>query len=53
MYKMFQGNQTFVFLIKNGELLEKCNKIWLRVRNSIKKEFDSEPVYKEKYLKLK
>ena len=38
------------FLIKD-ELLEKCNKIWEEVKNIIKKEFDSEPVYNEKYLK--
>ena len=41
------------FLIKNDELLEKYNKIWEKVKNGIKKEFDSEPVYKEKYLKAK
>ena len=41
------------FLIKDDELLEKYNEIWGRVTNSIKKEFDSEPVYNEKYLKAK
>ena len=29
------------------------NTIWEKVKNSIKKEFDSEPVYNEKYLKAK
>ena len=38
------------FLIKD-ELLEKYNEIWEEVKNIIKKEFDSEPVYNEKYLK--
>ena len=33
------------FLIKDGELLEKYNEIWVKVKNSIKKNFDSEPVY--------
>ena len=32
-------------------LLEKYNEIWKKVKNSLKKEFDSEPTYNEKYLK--
>ena len=40
-------------LIKDDEILEKCNEIWEKVKNSIKKEFDSEPVLDEKYLKAK
>ena len=32
------------FLIKDDELLKKYNEIWDKVKNSIKKEFDSEPV---------
>ena len=42
-----------VFLIKDDELLEKYNEIWEKVKYSIKKEFGSEPVYYEKYLKAK
>ena len=38
------------FFIKDDELLEKYNEIWEKVKNSIKKEFDSKPVYNEKYL---
>ena len=40
-------------LIKDDELLEKYNEIWENVKNSIKKESDSEPAYNEKYLKAK
>ena len=36
------------FLIKGGELFEKYNEIWKIIKNSIKKEFDSNSVYKEK-----
>ena len=36
------------FLIKDHELLEKYNEIWEKVKNSIKPEFDGEPVYNEK-----
>ena len=32
-------------------LLEKYNEIWKKVKNGLKKEFDSEPTYNEKYLK--
>ena len=41
------------FLIKADALLEKYNKIWDKLSNSIKKGFDSEPVYNKKYLKTK
>ena len=41
------------FLIKDNELLEKYSEIWKKVKNSLKKEFDIEPVHNEKYLKAK
>ena len=41
------------FLIKNEELIEKCNEIWGKTNNSINKGFDSESVYNEKYIKPK
>ena len=41
------------FLIKDNELIEKYNNIWDKVSNAIKKGFDSEPVYNEKYSKTK
>ena len=40
-------------LIKHDELLGKYNEIWEKIKNSIKKEFDSKPVYNEKYLKAR
>ena len=40
-------------LIKDNELLERYNEIWDKVSNAIKKVFDSELVYDEKYLKIK
>ena len=41
------------FLIKDDELIEKYNEVWEKVENNIKKEFGSETVYNEKYLKAK
>ena len=49
----FDETKYMSFLIKDDELLKKYNEIWEKVKNSIKKEFDSEPVYNEKYLKAK
>ena len=37
-------------MIKDDELLERYNKILEKISNSIKREFDSEPLYNEKYL---
>ena len=49
----FGETKYMSLLIKDDELLEKYNEIWEKVKNSIKKEFDCEPVYNEKYLKAK
>ena len=51
--KDFDETKYVSFLIKDDELLEKYNELWENVKNIIKKEFDSEPVYNEKYLKAK
>ena len=49
----FDKTKYMSFLIKHDELLEKYIEICEKVENSIKIEFDSEPVYNEKYLKAK
>ena len=36
------------FLIKDNILLEKYNEIWDNISITVKREFDSEPVYNEK-----
>ena len=43
----FDETKYMSFLIKDYELLEKCNEKWEKIKNSIKKEFDSESVYNE------
>ena len=42
-----------VILIKQDDLLERNNNIWYKVSAGIKKEFDSEPVYNQEFLKSK
>ena len=50
----FDETKYISFFMKDDELLQKYNEIWEKVRNRIKsEEFDSEPVYNEKYLKAK
>ena len=41
------------FLIENEELLKKYNDIWTKVSNSMKKEFDSEPICDKELLRTK
>ena len=49
----FDETKCTSFLIKDDKLLEKYNEVWEKVKNSIKKKFDSKPVYNEKYLEAK
>ena len=51
--KGFDETKYMSFLIKGDELIEKYNEVWEKVRNIIKKEADSEPVYNKIYLKAK
>ena len=51
--KDFDETKYTSFLIKNDELLKKYNKVWKKVKSSLKKQYDNEPVYNEKYLKAK
>ena len=51
--KDFDETKYMSSLIKDDELLEIYNEIWEKVKNIVKKEFDSQPVYNEKYLKAK
>ena len=48
--KDFDETKHMSFLRKDDELLEKYNKIWEKVKTTIKTEFDSEPGYNEKHL---
>ena len=47
------GNKNMSFLIKDDELLDKCDKIWDVIKDKLGIKFYSEPVYEYKYLKPK
>ena len=51
-YRKYVDETKYMFSYKKNELLEKYNENWEKVKN-IKKEFGSEPVYNQKYLKAK
>ena len=51
--KDFGETKYISFLIPDDELLEKYNEIWEKVKDSLKREFGSKPVYNKKYLKAK
>ena len=40
--KNFNGTKYMSYIIKKDELLEKFNKLWNKVSNTVKKGFDSE-----------
>ena len=43
----FDGTKCFSFFIEDAELLEKYNKIWDKVSNSDKKDFNNKPIANE------
>ena len=52
--KSYDGQIKWMyFLIEDDDLLEKYNTIWDKVSANIKKEFNSEPVYKKYFLRTK
>ena len=51
--KDFVETKYMSFFIRNDKLFEKYNEIWKKVSNSLKKEFNSKPVYNKKCLKTK
>ena len=52
--KYFDKNSKYInLLVNNKEILEKYSKIWNKIKSLFKKEFNSEPVYNDKYIKIK
>ena len=53
-YRRDFGETKYMFyFVKNDELLVKYNEIWDKVSNTLKKAFDNESVYNEKYIRTK
>ena len=52
--KYFDKNSKYMNLLANDEkILKKYSDIWNEIKSLIKKEFNSEPVYNDKYIKTK
>ena len=47
------GGKNMSFLVKNSEVWEKYEDIWDAIKNKLSIKFHSEPIYKNKYLKVK
>ena len=47
------GTRKMSFFTTNTEFLERYTAIWEKISNSINKNFDSDPVYKDKYINTK
>ena len=50
---MKTGVKTCLFLIKDDEVWDKCDKIWDVIKDKLGINFYSEPVYEYRYLKAK
>ena len=52
--KYFDKNNKYInLLVSDKKILEKYSEIWNKIKRLIKKEFNSEPVYNDKYIKTK
>ena len=52
--KYFDENRKYINLLVNDkEMLEKYTEIWNKIKSLIKNEFNTEPVYNDKYVKTR
>ena len=47
------GARKMSFFTNNNEFLERYNAIWEKISDLVKKKFDSDPIYSNKYIKSK
>ena len=47
------GGKNMSLLIKNSEVWEKYEEIWNVIKNKLNIKFHSQPIYENKYLKVK
>ena len=51
--KCFDDNKAMSFVADDKELLKEYTKVWEKIRDFIGKKLDAEPVYGDKYIKIK
>ena len=52
--KYFDKNNKYInHVVNDKEILEKYSEIWNKIKSFIKKEFNSEPVYNDQYIKIR
>ena len=51
LIKYFENNKKIMSFLADDDLIFKCNKIWKKIKKLLGVEFDSQPVYDEKYIK--
>ena len=52
--KYFQNRgKNMSFLIKDNDVLDKCNETWNKIKKTLNIKFHSMPVYEEKYIYAK
>ena len=47
------GGKNMLFVIKDDDVLDKCNEIWNKIKKTLNIKFHSMSVYDEKYIKVK
>ena len=47
------GGNDMSFVIKDDEVLEKCNEIWYKIKERLNIKFHNMPIYDEKCIKTK
>ena len=47
------GGKTMSFVIKDGDVLDKYNNIWDKIKETLSIKFHSRPIYDKKYIKAK
>ena len=47
------GGKNMSFMVKDDNVLDKCNKIWDKIKEKLNIKFHRKPVYGETYIKLK
>ena len=50
---LYKNSKCTNILVNDKKIAEKYNKIWNTIKSFLKKEFDIEPVYNDKYMKTK